>query len=211
MLKAAEDDELFLKQDAQKIVSAKNRVGLRYIVDVTTLLLNRLQHLQSSHWSTHGKCHEDGQTSWTASRCPKTVANLEHLLRCLQQAACVALISDMLRAIEADLASWHHQCWQQSRAIFHGWFSEWPNSQRPLNTTWPWNVKPSLVVLWGVCWMFYGEDTGKTRKPPLWAQPQHPQTIPRQQQLVATSPRKCCAFPLVWISSRYYESSMIAP
>lgn len=186
MLKAAEDDKLFLKQDAQNIVKAKNRAGLRDIFDLTTLLLNRLQH---------GKCHEDGQTSWTGSRCPKTVANLEHLLRCLQQAAYVALISDMLRAIEADLACWHHQYWEQSRASFHGWFSEWPNGQRPLNTTWPWNVKPSLVVLWGVCWMFYGDDTGRTRKPPLWTQPQYHQMVPGQPQLVATtSSRKCCAF-----------------
>lgn len=35
------------------------------------------------------------------------------------------------------------------------WFTEWPNGQRPLSTTWPWNIRPSLVVLWGVCWMFY--------------------------------------------------------
>lgn len=36
-----------------------------------------------------------------------------------------------------------------------GWFFEWPGGRHPLNTTWPWaDVKPSLVVLWGVCWMF---------------------------------------------------------
>jgi hypothetical protein len=34
------------------------------------------------------------------------------------------------------------------------WFFEWPNGRRPLSSTWPWNIKPSLVVLWGVCWMF---------------------------------------------------------
>ena len=207
MIKAAEDDELFLKQDAQKTIKAKNRVGLCYIVDVTTLLLNRLQHLPASDWWSHGKRHEDGQTSWTGSTCPKTIANLEHLLQCLQQAAYIALISDMLRAIEADLASWQHRYWQQSRAIFHGWFSEWPNGQRPLNTTWPWNVKPSLVVLWGVCWMFYGDEIGRTRKPPQWTQPQ---SVQRQPQLVANSPRKCCAFGC-GISLDSYESLMITP
>ncbi len=52
------------------------------------------------------------------------------------------------------------------RAIFgSGWFFEWPSGQHPLNTTWPWaDVKPSLMVLWGVCWMFfptpYGERAG---------------------------------------------------
>jgi hypothetical protein len=36
-----------------------------------------------------------------------------------------------------------------------GWFFEWPRGKRPLNSTWPWaDVKPSLLVLWGVCWMF---------------------------------------------------------
>lgn len=36
-----------------------------------------------------------------------------------------------------------------------GWFFEWPGGRHPLNTTWPWaDVRPSLVVLWGVCWMF---------------------------------------------------------
>lgn len=43
------------------------------------------------------------------------------------------------------------------RSVFGiGWFFEWPGGRHPLNSTWPWaDVKPSLVVLWGVCWMFY--------------------------------------------------------
>ncbi|TAQ88062.1 hypothetical protein B7494_g3591 [Chlorociboria aeruginascens] len=42
------------------------------------------------------------------------------------------------------------------RSIFEiGWFFEWPGGQRPLNSTWPWTgVRPSLLVIWGVCWMF---------------------------------------------------------
>lgn len=45
------------------------------------------------------------------------------------------------------------------RAVFGiGWFFEWPSVRHPLNSTWPWaDVKPSLLVLWGVCWMFYPE------------------------------------------------------
>ena len=28
----------------------------------------------------------------------------------------------------------------------------------------PWNIKPSLAVLWGVCWMFYDRDSGDQGK-----------------------------------------------
>jgi hypothetical protein len=34
-------------------------------------------------------------------------------------------------------------------------YFEYPNRRRPPCTTMPWNIWPSLVVLWGVCWMFY--------------------------------------------------------
>lgn len=37
------------------------------------------------------------------------------------------------------------------------YIDEWPDGHRLLSTTWPWNVKISILVIWGVCWMFYGE------------------------------------------------------
>jgi hypothetical protein len=37
------------------------------------------------------------------------------------------------------------------------WFFEWPNRRRLFSTTMPWNVRISLLVLWGVCWMFFGD------------------------------------------------------
>jgi ankyrin repeat protein len=33
--------------------------------------------------------------------------------------------------------------------------SVFPNRRRPPCTTMPWSIWPALVVLWGVCWMFY--------------------------------------------------------
>lgn len=36
-----------------------------------------------------------------------------------------------------------------------GRLSEFPNRLRPPCTTMPWNIRPALLVLWGVCWMFY--------------------------------------------------------
>jgi hypothetical protein len=44
-------------------------------------------------------------------------------------------------------------------ALFNGlyavFFVEWTDGEPPLSTTMPWNIRPCLVVLWGVCWMFY--------------------------------------------------------
>lgn len=45
--------------------------------------------------------------------------------------------------------------------IFFRLLFEFPNGIRHLCTTMPWTIWPALVVLWGVCWMFYpsiGED-----------------------------------------------------
>lgn len=33
--------------------------------------------------------------------------------------------------------------------------AEFPGGRRYLCTTMPWTIWPALVVLWGVCWMFY--------------------------------------------------------
>lgn len=39
---------------------------------------------------------------------------------------------------------------------FFWYFCEFPKGIRHPCTTMPWTIWPSLVVLWGVCWMFYG-------------------------------------------------------
>jgi hypothetical protein len=41
---------------------------------------------------------------------------------------------------------------------FFFFFSEFPDTLRHLCTTMPWTIWPSLVVLWGVCWMFYDNE-----------------------------------------------------
>ncbi|EAT77250.1 hypothetical protein SNOG_15317 [Parastagonospora nodorum SN15] len=39
-------------------------------------------------------------------------------------------------------------------------FSVFPNERRPPCKTMPWDILPSLAVLWGVCWMFYTPTNG---------------------------------------------------
>ena len=47
------------------------------------------------------------------------------------------------------------------------WF---PNRKRIPCSTMPWMIQPSLVVLWGVCWMFYGlSPPSSSRKPTLYS------------------------------------------
>lgn len=41
------------------------------------------------------------------------------------------------------------------RLLFFCDFSVFPNKRRPPCTTMPWTIRPALVVLWGVCWMFH--------------------------------------------------------
>ncbi|KAK3673406.1 hypothetical protein LTR78_006639 [Recurvomyces mirabilis] len=80
-----------------------------------------------------------------------SLANLEHLLLCL--------LHVLLRALASEALGQPHQhlldCQKDRSVHSEEWFFEYPNAQHPLSTTWPWSLRPSLAVLWGVCWMFY--------------------------------------------------------
>lgn len=76
------------------------------------------------------------------------IANYEHLLLRLQ----TQLIDALTRKVVEALLEGNHD--KKQRKLLN-WFSEFPNNRHPLSTTWPWSIKPSLAVLWGVCWMFH--------------------------------------------------------
>ena len=128
---------------------------------MTTALLARLQDYSGSNIQ-HIRESENGGVSYGDLEGGKFIANLEHLLRCLEKLALDAILRYYVTIVEAHILHWHHY-WQYQKRIDEGWFAEWPNGQRPLSTTWPWNVEPSLLVLWGVCWMFYGSSGYNTR------------------------------------------------
>lgn len=151
----ATEDRRFLEYDSQRAATINDASMLCHILDLITRLLERLEASPGNHATNHRSIN---QTDCDHLKCEKFIANLEHLLRCLQQAVVEALIHYALRLIDADVLRWH-QNWQLHGGDREGWFAEWPNGQHPLNTTWPWNdVKPSLVVLWGVCWMFFDDN-----------------------------------------------------
>ena len=87
---------------------------------------------------------------------PNIDDNLEHLLLRLQ--------GELLRLLVAQLVKLVHQhvseCQKDQSRHAEEWFFEFPDARHPLSTTFPWNIKASLAVLWGVCWMFYDRQTG---------------------------------------------------
>ncbi|TLD39628.1 hypothetical protein E2P81_ATG00615 [Venturia nashicola] len=61
----------------------------------------------------------------------------------------------------------HFQLWKKLLYlfIFYSCFSVFPNAFRHFCTTMPWTIWPSLVILWGVCWMFYRPLLGHEADP----------------------------------------------
>ena len=145
---------MFLR-DVQAFARDTTLQNLSSILDITTCLLSRLKTTRA----TVIELQKEG-ASWKdhdSLKVEKFTVYLEGLLRCLQEASLRALICHSLEVVEADIAYWCRYSEQQKR-LNDAWFTEWPGRRRPLSTTWPWNVKPSLMVLWGVCWMFYGKN-----------------------------------------------------
>ena len=161
---------------------------LRHIYDLTTLLLARLPS-SSGDKTRRPLLAKQSAPASAGQDHEKFIANLEHILRCLRQAALEALIHHGMRKLQEDVRHWY-QYWLRDRALDHGWFSEWPGSRRPLSTTWPWNIRPSLVVLWGVCWMFYDNSTKSVEElrqqldvaSSLWSQPTPPPAATTSQR-----------------------------
>ena len=128
------------------------------------VLLGRLRDRSGTHAvSASSGLAED---SWSGeSTYDKIAPEFQYTLLTLQHIALDAILRHFHDIAEAHIPHWRYWQfqWQHPKRIGDGWFAEWPNSHRPLSTTWPWNVKPSLLVLWGVCWMFYGHS-GNNKK-----------------------------------------------
>lgn len=124
-----------------------------YLFDLSSLLIDRLEVFRSQQptESYHSSC---GLSDLRMLLDATFIANLLHLLFRLQRRLFQVLINQTIQQIEDITRHWREYL-QQQKKLGNNWFKEWPDGRRPLNTTWPWNIRPSLVVLWGVCWMFY--------------------------------------------------------
>ena len=159
-------DQLFLSQDAIDL-GYKHLQDISHVLDISTLLIERVQlaRIERIWESPDSKCID-------ALECQKYLANLEHLLLCFQQAALEALINHSLNKLRSDYQHWD-QYLEQQKKVHNGCFSEWAGGRPPLNSTMPWNIKPSLVVLWGVCWMFYNNTHDNSVSPQGVRQPRN--------------------------------------
>jgi hypothetical protein len=77
---------------------------------------------------------------------------IEQMWRCLLDDIIAVFLTALLSVRERRRQS------HKILSLRDDYFSEWPGIRKPLGSTWPWNIKPSLVVLWGVCWMFHPGD-----------------------------------------------------
>jgi hypothetical protein len=139
-------DDWFLAYDPSGLLRGAHPWQASRLLDGVTLLLARLPPVDPA-----------GDSLLEAKPAASFWANLEHLLRCLRQLALDVLVRH--GRDQSDRAHRHRHRAQPKR-LPGECFAEFSSSHRPLSMTWPWDIKPSLMVLWGVCWMFYQSRTG---------------------------------------------------
>ena len=152
MTKVAADDNLLLSHSHETLVETlTEHISIQHVAyafDLSTFLINRLDPLGSDNghasqrWSTYN-------ADCRRLKDEKYIANLLHLLRRLQYFLFQILVHRSLKRLDDLHENWRKQdSRQEGKSLDADWFSEWPSGERPLSTTWPWNIRPSLVVLW---------------------------------------------------------------
>lgn len=133
-------------------LEARN-VGLRdvaYYFSIITAVLGRLTHHRPDTSAqapfTLGKGNEVDDSDDLDDE--KFGANLEHLLRCLEQSLYDLLVQKTVELLYLEALYWRQH-------LDDGLFAEKPSKRQQLSSTWPWAIPTALLVLWGVCWMFY--------------------------------------------------------
>lgn len=153
----AADDNLLLSYSSNNLIESLAHHATvsqaAYMFDSSTFLIGKIEALRLDKlkkWTEADvDCKRLKEESYTA--------NLLHLLRRLQQILFQILVHRSITHLDEFALHWQ-KYWQQEKKLGRDWFTEWPSGERLLSTTWPWNIRPSLVVLWGVCWMFYTPD-----------------------------------------------------
>ena len=149
----AKDSKLLLERGHKSVVK---HLSVRDL----TARFALVQHLLASIAFAHQHCFQDrfalcsGQEVTSPLVYETFIANLEHLLLCLQTELLLAPFRHGWDLVQKHV----NDCQKEQSRRSEDWFFEYPDARHPLSTTWPWSIRPSLAVLWGVCWMFWYID-----------------------------------------------------
>jgi hypothetical protein len=139
-----------------------NRRRLEFSIFLVENALDIVQSLSTKAANETGNCGYAHELNLDE----KTAANLEHLLLRVRHALWETVVSRLEAQVQSEASDRRLHWKRQLKLGGDKWCSEFSSSRRPLSTTWPWSIRPSLAVLWGVCWMFYpprGGDQGEKR------------------------------------------------
>lgn len=148
---AANDSLLFGHSHGTLVEALTEHISLQhvaYLFDLSTFLINRLEAIIGDDGDASQKWNTD-DADCKRLKDETYIANLLHLLRRLQHLLFQILVHRSLKRLDDAHDDWQkHDSRQDGKSLDYDWFSEWPSGQRPLSTTWPWNIRPSLMVLW---------------------------------------------------------------
>lgn len=148
----AKDHKLFLGRRTGFYIARLSLLELSELLVVIKDLLDTLWRHNKSQTGVRTLC--EGSELLDSTLDELYIANLEHLLLCLQDQVIRLLVTKCIEDAHRHVIEYQKD---QSRHT-EEWFFEYPDVRHPESTTWPWSLKPSLAVLWGVCWMFYDFD-----------------------------------------------------
>jgi hypothetical protein len=164
LTRVAADDKLLLSHSQDNLIDSLAQDATveqaAYMFDSSTYLIGKLEAIQLDT----ARSWEEADAGCRRLKQEAYIANLLHLLRRLQHILFQVLVHRSITRLDEFARHWQTY-WQQKKKLGQDWFTEWPSGERPLSTTWPWNIRPSLVVLWGVCWMFYYNEQANENKP----------------------------------------------
>jgi hypothetical protein len=146
LLKALESEKIFRLERALRPLEPRQRMEVLRLLEA--LGLEEILRI-----SEEALRLEEIRLEEEALRLEEEALRLEEILRLEEVLRRYNELLERIRRIFYLLST----LWQKllDNLLFFCNFSGFPHKYRPPCTTMPWNIWPSLVVLWGVCWMFY--------------------------------------------------------
>lgn len=158
----ASSERLFVQRREDPIVST-DAFSLRQLIELLVAVKQLLESGGLTNTSLRGKkTLSEGNELLDFGLDENSAANLEHLLLCLKHQLLSLLVVKLVEVVHKHV----NECQRDQRKRRDDWFCQYPDVRHPLITTLPWNIRPSLAVLWGVCWMFYDHNGSHLPPPP---------------------------------------------